>query len=122
VTIAAAPAAPTPEPAPPPPEPEQPAAELDAPTQKLLADAIAKAVAGQLGRVRISSVPPEAPRSSIRAAADASTRATHIGLAVLGGASIAAEFVAEHWPHAVGPLRALGRVLLKLLEAWVGAS
>lgn len=59
-------------------------AELDAPTQRLLADAIAKAVAEQLGRVRISSVPPpgepapssEPPSSRIRTSIRAGAKAT----------------------------------------------
>jgi hypothetical protein len=49
-------------------------AELDESTRNRVAVAIAKAIAAELGNVRISSVPPEsddpAPRSSMRVAAD----------------------------------------------------
>lgn len=51
-----------------------PPAELDLDTRGRLADAISRAITAELGRVRISSVPPgapepEPPRSSMRVAA-----------------------------------------------------
>ena len=72
---------------------------------------------------RISTIPPApeheptkpGPKSSIRAAAKSTTAATKIGMAVIGAAVVAAEFIADHYPHLEGPLKALFKVGLRLL-------
>jgi hypothetical protein len=111
--------------APPPSEPpvdvELPGAELDAPTQRRVADAIAKAIAAELGRVKISSVPPpesEPPRSSMRVAADVSKavgkKVGVPGLIGVGASTLVAVIVALFRPEYAVPL-------LKLLAALIAA-
>lgn len=109
-----------------PPPVEEPF-ELEPVTLRSLARQIAELQQVVIRSASASSPPPAAepkpepeaapPRSSIRVAAKGTAVATRIGLAVLGGAALAAEFLAERWPNAVGPLRALGRVALRL---WFG--
>lgn len=98
--------------------PSEPPAEP--PTLGSLAAQIAELQRGLRVVIRHSTPPPEPPRSSIRVAATSTTRATKIGMAVLGAAAVAGEFVASNYPHAIGPLRALCRIALRLLDA--GAS
>lgn len=71
-------------------------AELDESTRNRVAAAIAKAIAAELGNVRISSVPPpssepEPPRSSMRVAADVGGKVGKWGIkwGVLGSGAVA---------------------------------
>lgn len=64
--------------------------------------------------IRSGSVPPE-PRLSMAVAAKKTALATKIGMAVLGGFTVAAEFAAAHYPHAMGPLSAIFKIGLRLL-------
>lgn len=62
-----------------------------------------------------SSPPPAPPRLSMAVAAKKTATATKIGMLVLAGFSIAAEFVAARYPHVIGPLGSLFKIALRLL-------
>lgn len=87
------------------------------PSLNTLAQQIAELQRGLEVVIRRSTPPPEPPRSSMRVAARTTTNATKIGMAVIGVSAVIAEFVAARWPHAVGPLRALMRIVLALLPS-----
>jgi hypothetical protein len=93
----------------------------DGPTETPTLSSLAAQIAAMQRDLRVairhSSSPPEPepPRSSIRVAATTTAQATKIGMAVLGGSAVAAEFIAAHYPHVIGPLGALAKILLRLL-------
>jgi hypothetical protein len=113
---------------PPPPEAKEPGkagtqpAELDRNTQQLLSEAIAQAVAAQLGRVRISTIPPDsAPRSSMRAVAHAGGWLGKWSVYVSGGVSLLGSLIAIWKPEYAAPLSQSVKLILALVQAWVGS-
>jgi hypothetical protein len=103
-------------------EPAEPAelAQLDRGTQLLLSEAIAQAVAAQLGRVRISSVPP--PKSSMRAAADVGGKLGKWGVLASGGLSLLGSAIAIWRPEYAAPLSQALKLIAALLTAWGGGT
>lgn len=104
--------------------------ELDEPVRSQLSEAIAKAVAGTLGHVRISSVPPSAPRSSMRVAADAAIVGGKVGLkglkwgAIVSGAlSFSASLIV--WtmrPEYAAPLAQALKLLAQVIAMAAGGG
>jgi len=125
--------------APIPPPPLDIPVELDVPTQKLLSDAIAKAIAEQLGSVRISSVPPPKPKSesstpppsgiraSMRAAADVGSRVVGTGgkVAIFGSGVLSLAASTIVWiakPEYAAPLAQALTLLAKVVLAAFGGG
>lgn len=111
--------------------------ELDAPTQRLLSDAIAKAIAEQLGSVRISSVPPPKPKSStpppsgirasMRAAADVGSKVVGKGgkVAIFGSGVLSLAASTIVWvakPEYAAPLAQALTLLAKVILAAFGGG
>jgi hypothetical protein len=102
-------------------------AELDAPTRARLERVISKAIAGELGRVRVSSAPPapseEPPRSSMRAAAHAGkTAAVKVGVPGLLGAgalTLLGGLVALWRPEYLIPI---AKLLLAIAAHYAGSA
>ena len=106
-----------PEPAPAPAAP----AELDAGTRQLLTDAIAKAVAAELGNVRVSSAPP--PRSSLRVAAAGTGKLGKWGTMAIGGLAVFGQVIV--WfgkPEYAGPIAQALKIIGSMISAAAGGG
>jgi hypothetical protein len=107
--------------APPTPAP----AELDQGTRELLADVIARAIATQLGHVRISSIPPSepAPRSSMRVAAQYTGKGIKWGVFGSGALSLLGSAIV--WvmrPEYAAPLGQALKLIAGVIVAAVGGG
>jgi hypothetical protein len=101
-------------------------AELDEATRSRVAEAIARAIAAELGSVRISSVPPpssEPPRSSMRVAADVGGKVGKWGIkwGVLGSGALALAGQVIVWTMKPEYAAPLGQAL-KLIGAAILAA
>jgi hypothetical protein len=107
----------------PPPKGPEPLAELDAGTRALLSDAIAKAVAAELGNVRVSSVPPSAPRSSLRVAAASTSKVGKWGTMAIGALAVAGQVIV--WfgkPEYAGPIAQALKLIASLITSAAGGG
>jgi hypothetical protein len=66
--------------------------------------------------IKSGSIAPPAPRLSMAVAAKKTALATKIGMAVLGLFTVAGEFIAAHYPHAIGPLSSLFKIGWRMLN------
>lgn len=128
---------------PPPPRPPRPApaidplfelphpepAELDEATKRRLADAISKAIAAELGAVRVSSVPPpsDPPRSSMRVAASVGAKAGgkvgKVGTMIIGGLALAGQILV--WfgkPEYASPIGQALKIIAAAIQAAAGGG
>lgn len=109
------------------PAPSAPA-ELDEDTRRKLADVIARAIAGQLGHVRISSIPPSAPepRSSIRVAAKYAGKYTgkvgKLSVYVSGALSIIGTVIAWWRPEFAAPLAQAAKLIAGVIVSAAGGG
>lgn len=109
------------------PPPRAPAtAELDVPTRNRVALAIARAIAAELGEVRISSVPPPsepAPRSSMRAAASGVGKVGKWSVFASGALSIVGTLIALCFrPEYAAPLAQALKLIAGVLAAMAGGG
>lgn len=98
-------------------------AELDQGTRKLLADAIARAFTAELGRVRISSIAPPAPRSSIRAAAKGTAKVGKWGSMILGALAVVGQVIV--WtmkPEYAGPIAQAVKLIASVVASIAGGA
>lgn len=106
-----------------PQEPGAQPAELDKGAQQLLTEAIAQAIAQQLGKVRISSVPPSsAPRSSIRAAGHVVGKAGKWSVLVSGALSLIGTAITIWRPEYAAPLTQALKLIAAIAAAWSGGA
>jgi hypothetical protein len=114
-------------------EPEGSLVELDEGARVQLADAIARAISAELGRVRISSVAPpppselEPPRSSIRVAANVGGKVGKwsIKWGVLGSGALALVGQVIVWtmkPEYAAPLGQAVKLIASVIVAAVGGG
>ena len=110
-----------------PPAADPEPAELDTATRELLANAIARAITAQLGRVRISSIPPkppsEPPRSSIRVAAKGTGKLGKWGTMAVGGLAIAGQIIV--WfgkPEYASPIAQALKIIASMLVSIAGGG
>lgn len=99
------------------------AAELDDATQRALSLAISKAIASELGRVRVSSVPPSAPRSSLRVAAAGTGKAGKVITMIVGALAVAGQLIV--WvgsPEHAGPIAQALKLIAQVIAAAAGGA
>lgn len=111
---------------PPPARLPAPIAQLDESTRNRVAAVIARALAAELGEVRISSVPPPSdapPRSSMRAAADGTLTVGKWSVFASGAISLLGTIIALCFrPEYAAPLGQALKLILSVILAATGGS
>jgi hypothetical protein len=97
--------------------------ELDEGARALLSDTISRAVASELGNVRISSIPPTAPRSSIRVAADVTGKVSKWVTMTVGALALIGQVIV--WvakPEYAAPLAQALKLIASVITSLAGGG